>query len=106
MLYLENRETGGYQTKEVLFCPKDNKEPYTVLLYIATPCSENYVGKQPLDTIAHFVVQSNGCSGDNTEYVLLLAKKMREIAPSVHDKHLYGLEARVRALMDQNQQTA
>ena len=42
---------------------------------------------------------SRGESGPNTEYVLELAKSMREIAPDVPDEHLYSLTEKVENLL-------
>lgn len=100
LAYLDNREKGGYTTRELFFHPQDQSlPPFVVLAYTTTALSENYVGPAPIETIAECVVQSKGISGNNTEYVLKLAKALREIAPSVHDQHLFALEAKVKEIV-------
>ena len=100
MAYLDHREKGGYTTHEVTFHPQTKGvSSFTVLVYIGTELNPNYLGPAPLDAIAKQVVNSRGPSGCNTEYMLNLAASMREIAPSVSDEHLYGLESKVREMI-------
>ena len=68
-------------------------------MYIATESNPNYLGPQTIESLATRIVMSTGESGPNTEYVLELAKSMREIAPHVPDEHLYGLSEKVRSLL-------
>ena len=100
MAYLDHREKGGYSTHRVSFHPCDkDKLSFTVLVYIGTETNEEYLGPAPLDSIARQVVGSRGPSGCNVEYVLNLARAMRESLPHVEDKHLFSLEERVRELL-------
>lgn len=100
MAYLDNREKGGYTTRQLSFHPQDRTmSPFVVLAYTATQTSENYVGPALIATIAEHIVHSKGLSGNNTEYVLELARTMREIAPFIHDEHLFTLEAKVKEMM-------
>lgn len=98
--YLDHREKGGYTTHRVKFepCNKDTA-PFTVLVYIATENNNEYLGPASLDSIARQVAQSRGPSGCNVEYVMNLAQTMRQTVPHAEDKHLYGLEDKLREIM-------
>ena len=97
---LNQRETNAYITREVTFHPKEsNVAPFTVLVYIGTETSSGFLGPAPLQDMAEQIVQGRGKSGTNSEYVLKLASAMREIAPHVHDEHLFTLEEKVLDLL-------
>lgn len=102
--YLNVREQ-GYTTHEVTFYPCDSAvmQPMTVLVYIGTEDSPSYLGPASEEHIAQHVISTRGCSGSNTEYVLNLASSMREIAPEVHDEHLFTLEAKIKELLSSTQ---
>ena len=103
MRYLDHREKGGYSTHELQFFPLDpSTPPFTVLVYIATQSNPNYLGPSSAEAIAKQVVDSSGQSGHNSEYVLRLAKAMRDIAPEVEDAHLFCIEMKVTELMQTN----
>ena len=98
--YLNVREK-GYSKHEVIFYPYKcaGLQPMTVLVYISTEDSPQYLGPASEDCIARQVISSKGCSGTNSEYVLNLASSMRQIAPQVHDEHLFTLETKIRELL-------
>ena len=106
MAYLNKREkdSGGYTTKQVLFHPSDNCNisPFEVLLYIATEDNPEYLGPAPASSIAEQIVNSAGPSGCNVEYLMELARSMKEIAPVYYDEHLFTLEAEVVRLLTVN----
>jgi len=101
--YLNKREVtlGGYATHITLFQPQDRSAPFPVLLFVATPSNDHWLGAGPLDKIAHQVVHSSGDAGHNVEYVLKIAIWMRHFLPEVRDDHLYTLEHHIRSLIDQ-----
>ena len=102
--YLNKREVtlGGYATHITLFQPRDpTVVPFPVLLFVATPSNEHWLGKGPLDQIAHQVVHSSGDSGHNVEYVLKMAMWQRHFLPDIPDHHLYTLEYHIRTLVDE-----
>ena len=104
MMYLNHREKGGYTTKQTLFYPLDdhNMSPFEVLLYIATENNPEYLGPAPASSIARQIVSSAGPSGCNVEYLMELARSMKEIAPIYYDEHLFTLEAEVVKLLTVN----
>ena len=106
MAYLNKREkdSGGYTTKQTLFFPSDdhNMSPFKVLLYIATENNPEYLGPASASSIARQIVNSTGPSGCNVEYLMELARSMKEIAPIYYDEHLFTLEAEVVKLLTVN----
>ena len=105
LAYLNNREValGGYTTERVLFYPSDTCDsPFEVLLYIATENNPEYLGPASPLSIAQQIFGSAGPSGCNVEYLMELAKTMKEIAPVIHDEHLFTLEAEVTKLLTAN----
>ena len=72
---------------------------FTVLVYIGTETHPNYLGPAPIAALVDQVVRSRGHSGCNADYVLQLAKVMREIAPDVQDQHLFSLESKLKEMM-------
>ncbi|EIE78460.1 hypothetical protein RO3G_03164 [Rhizopus delemar RA 99-880] len=72
------------------------------LVYIGTTDNEAYVGPAPLDQIAKQIHETYGPSGWNAEYLLNLAKALREISPGVRDDHVFELEGLVKKLIDEN----
>lgn len=102
MSYLNHREKGGYTTKELLFYPKPELDmvPFHILLYIGTVTNPMYLGPAPIEDIAEQIVRARGPSGCNAEYVLNLARSMREIAPSAQDDHLFSLERQINEIVE------
>lgn len=72
---------------------------FTVLVYIGTETHPNYLGPSPITALVDQVMKSRGHSGCNPDYVLQLAKVMREIAPDVQDEHLFSLESKLKEKM-------
>lgn len=110
--YLTNRECklGGYMTKFTTFFPRDCKpdetnspvSAFTVMLYIATPKNDLWLGDAPLHEIANQITECQGSSGHNVEYLLRLADYMRDNIPEAVDEHLFNLEYLVRSRIKQN----
>ena len=95
--HLDYREKGGYALHEVdIRFPEHDDGPVPGLIYIATPGNPNWLGEAPLDEIARQVAGSAGPSGHNAEYVLELARALRDMGAA--DPHVFELAARVGAL--------
>lgn len=100
--HLDYREKGGYSLHEVeIAFPQGAASPAPGLIYIATPGNPNWLGAAPLDEIAAQVVRSEGPSGHNVEYVLELARALRDMGAA--DDHVFDLAARVEALASGDQ---
>lgn len=74
--------------------PSDEKKD--ALLYIAVPENKHWLGVAPLPDIAKQILECEGSSGSNAEYLLRLADFMREEIPEALDDHLFSLERLVR----------
>lgn len=93
--YLDTREVqlGGYTTIAAEFVPLDQTvAPFEVLIYIALPGNEQYLGIASYKSMANDIISSKGHAGHNLEYLAKLAQFMREHLPTVQDDHLYLLE--------------
>lgn len=108
--YLKQRECtlGGYTTEFTKFYPRiaaDDMElcgeAFPTLLYIATKENDLWLGETALPIIAQDIVDSEGPSGHNVEYLLRLANFMRNELEGVvvQDDHLFELESLVRDLL-------
>jgi cation transport protein ChaC len=67
--YLNNREVtlGGYVSHITMFYPRDSSlDPFPILLYIATPTSQHWLGPAPLDEVAeqvsHLAIVTGTCT--------------------------------------------
>jgi len=110
--YLNKREVtlGGYANHMTTFYPADAtaaksndsvKSPFPVLLFMATPTNDQWLGAAPLEDIAEQVVHSSGKTGHNVEYVLKLAAWSRSVLPDIIDDHLFELEKRIVSKVEQ-----
>ncbi len=93
---LDTREKGGYAPVRVTlgFTPPHEGD-VNGLVYIATSDNANYLGPAAPDDIARQVRAASGPSGDNVEYVLRLARALREIG--AEDAHVFEMERLVLA---------
>ncbi|KAL1473625.1 hypothetical protein MTO96_038566 [Rhipicephalus appendiculatus] len=94
--YLDEREAqlGGYSVSFVQFRPRDpREEPFPALVYIATANNPLYLGPASAVQLADEVMAAKGFCGANAEYVLKLARFMREEVPDCWDDHLFTLES-------------
>ena len=99
---LDHREQGGYERHDVTLWLADPRAPSAVpepvggLVYVATPSNPNYLGPAPLGSIAAQVAGAHGPSGSNVDYVLRLARALRELGvddgEASGDAHLFALE--------------
>lgn len=107
--YLKQRECtlGGYTTEYTKFYPRIAIEnaavfggAFPVLLYIATDKNQLWLGDDTLINMANQIVDSNGPSGHNVEYLIRLANFMREeIDVTNGDDHLFELEKLVKEIL-------
>lgn len=96
--HLDYREKGGYSLHEVeIAFPGTEDAAAPGFIYIATPGNPNWLGEASLEKIAAQVQRSEGPSGHNIEYVLELARALREMGAD--DPHVFGVADRVEALL-------
>ena len=108
LTHLDYREKDGYTVHRVTFYPCRQEAPplFPVLVYIATETNIEYLGPASLDDIARQVAGSRGPSGCNVEYVMNLARTVRETFPHAQDAHLFGLEDRLREMLVEGGQSS
>ena len=106
--YLDYREKNGYSAMHVPLYTKsedDGEEKMVLknaLVYVGLPSNPAFVGPQSLDALAQRIYTCAGPSGPNPEYLLNLARAVRELAPQSVDHHLFSLEKRLVLLQEQN----
>ena len=102
---LDVREKGGYERHDVDVHPAPGAERDAViesaLMYVATPQNPQFAGDASIEAIARQVIQSEGPSGHNIEYVLELADALAEIGAD--DPHVFAVADEVRRLANQTQ---
>ncbi len=94
---LDQRESGGFRREQVkVSVPLEQGRRQGVLaqLYLAPAENPNYLGPDPLPVIAERICVAHGPSGPNVEYLLELARALREMG--AEDEHVFSLEALVR----------
>jgi len=93
--HLDLREKNGYLrfATEMTFEDGGRAEG---LVYIATIDNEAFLGPAPGAEMARQIAAAAGPSGANRDYLLHLARSLRELG--ANDSHVFALEHRLRAL--------
>jgi cation transport regulator ChaC len=73
--------------------PGDGGSRAAALTYVALEDDPNFLGPAPLDRLARQVLRSRGPSGPSVQYVLELARALRELAAD--DPHPFELGRRL-----------
>ncbi len=89
--YLDYREKNGYEryTVDTFF----NDAQASGVVYIAATNNFAFLGDAPLDQIAAHISRSAGPSGTNIDYLLELARTLRQL--NISDPHVFDIEALV-----------
>ncbi|GAB1608645.1 putative glutathione-specific gamma-glutamylcyclotransferase 2 [Argonauta hians] len=97
--HLNTRETklGGYLCIETQFHPRVliDEQEINVICYTATNNNSQYLGPCDTERMAEQIIRASGTCGSNTEYVLKLAKFIRDYIPEDNDEHLFSLEKEI-----------
>lgn len=93
--HLDYREKNGYERFDVTLSFADGEHPG--LVYIAPPGNFAYLGDAPIDQIARQIASSTGPSGRNSDYLLELARALRNIQSE--DEHIFALEQHLKTLL-------
>lgn len=96
---LDVREKNGYLRLATQLTFIDGSKA-TGVVYMAGSDNEAYLGDAPDAEIAAQVAASNGPSGPNRDYVLNLAKALRELG--YDDPHVFSIERHLRRLEQQD----
>lgn len=94
---LDRRESGGFRREPVEVCvpaQEAGAPVFSAQLYLAPAENPNFLGPEPLASIAARIGLAHGPSGSNVEYLLELASALREMG--AEDDHVFALEALVR----------
>ncbi|MEH6567863.1 MAG: gamma-glutamylcyclotransferase [Halioglobus sp.] len=89
--HLDHREKNGYQRYPVDIDIDNRDVSVAGLTYVAAVDNPAFLGSGDIKDLARHIARSSGPSGSNTEYVLLLAQALRELATD--DPHVFALEA-------------
>ena len=87
--HLDHREKNGYVRLSTLIRFADGSN-CAGLVYIATACNPAFLGEASMAQIAQQIAESEGPSGPNRDYWLLLAHSLRELG--YVDEHVFELE--------------
>jgi cation transport regulator ChaC len=92
--HLDHREKNGYERVplEIVF----DTESVSGVTYRAPEGNPAFLGPAPAEDIAEQVYRSHGPSGSNAEYVIELARSLRQLG--VGDRHVFQIEALLRQL--------
>ena len=93
---LDHREKNGYLRVEAEMTFADGSNA-TGLTYIATPDNEAWLGQASEYEIARHISAAAGPSGPNDEYLLELARSLRELGQ--HDAHVFTIETHLRDML-------
>jgi len=90
--HLDVREKNGYLrlTTEMNFADGTHDKG---LVYIATPDNEAYLGEASECDIARQIRYAEGTSGPNCEYLIKLARSLRELG--LNDRHVFDIEMHI-----------
>ena len=90
---LDNREKNGYRRYPVTLRLPDPNGKTPAVTYIAPEGNYAYLGPAPVTELAAQIRASQGPSGSNADYLLALARALREL--DAEDPHVFELEAQL-----------
>lgn len=91
--HLDHREKNGYE--RIIIDIEFDVERVAGVVYRAPETNRAYLGPAPLDEIAAHIDRAEGPSGANRDYVLELARALRE--RGFDDRHVFEIERRLLA---------
>lgn len=89
--HLDHREKNGYERYPVTIELDGISDPVEGVIYVAAEDNHAYLGPARMEEVASHIADSHGPSGSNRDYVLQLARALRELGD--HDPHVHELEA-------------
>ena len=90
--HLDHREINGYERYRIDIHFDDGQAPGVV--YLAAVNNFAFLGDAPLDEMVAQIKRCAGKSGRNVDYVLDLARSLRQL--EIADPHVFELEALIR----------
>jgi cation transport protein ChaC len=70
----------------------------TGLVYIATADNEAFLGEASEYEIARQICDACGSSGPNSDYLMALARALRELG--MDDQHVFAIESQLRPMLE------
>lgn len=89
--HLDHREKNGYLRVPVSIAMEHQGQAVDGVLYVANSDNPAFLGPAPMEQLASHIASSHGPSGSNRDYVLQLAKALRELGDE--DTHVLELES-------------
>ena len=89
--HLDHREKNGYE--RVRLPIHLGMARVVGVTYIAPPGNVAYLGEASIQQIADHVQRASGPSGHNRDYVIELARALRDL--ETHDQHVFAIEERL-----------
>ncbi len=96
--HLDEREKNGYERYSIDICFEEAH--VSGVVYIAAANNPAFLGDAPLDEMAEQINRCVGRSGTNVEYLLELARALRNL--NISDPHVFKLETLVLASCNTN----
>lgn len=93
--HLDHREKNGYTRIESRL-DLDDGQTVDAMVYLAAEGNEAFLGPADDEAIVRQIARARGPSGANRDYLLHLARALRELG--TQDEHVHGLERRLLAL--------
>ena len=91
---LDERESGGFERVSVdLGFGESGRAPERALVYVAPEGNPNFLGPAPLAEMAGQIRNASGKSGSNADYVLQLARALRDL--DAEDAHVFEVAERI-----------
>ena len=86
--YLDDRESGGYERCR-LKVTLESQQVIEAWTWIAPPKNKNFLGDSSREVMVEQILQANGQSGANRDYVSYLARELERIG--IEDLHVQEL---------------
>ena len=96
--YLDIREINGYSIHHTPFQPAAHGEKPVekCMVYIGLPSNPQFLGPQDLDRLAARIWRCKGPSGENRDYLFMLAEALKGLGEGAEDEHVEELAKRAR----------
>ena len=96
--HLDHREKNGYARVRTRFA-FDDARWVEGTVYLAQEGNEAFLGPAPDAIIARHIARAHGPSGSNRDYLLQLAKALREL--DANDPHVFAIERLMSEMRDE-----
>ena len=91
--YLDGREIAGYERRLMNLQCLGSDDVIEAIVYIADPSNENFSIENKTERLVETILQSEGPSGSNSDYLLRIAEAL--IENELTDAHIFDLANRI-----------